>query len=215
MDLLYEDDAVIVAIKPVGLLSEQTQSNNSFADLLATRNGGYIGVIHRLDRAVSGVMVYAKTPAAAAKLSADVQAHTVKKEYLAILHGRLEAPKGKLCDLLFHDRTRNKTFVVDRKRAGVKEALLEYRTLGTATHADFGELTLTHVLLHTGRTHQIRVQFSSRGHSLLGDGKYGAHDRCDIALCSHRITFPHPITRREMTFSYTPTGAAWDLFSSF
>ncbi len=214
MDLLYEDDAVIVAIKPVGSLSERTQSGDGFADLLAERNGGYIGVIHRLDRAVGGVMVYAKTPTAAAKLSSDVQAHAVKKEYLAILHGRPTDRSGMLRDLLFHDRTRNKTFVVDRKRAGVKEALLEYRTLDSAEHADFGTLTLVHVLLHTGRTHQIRVQFSSRGYSLLGDGKYGAHDRCSIGLCSHRITFPHPVTRREMTFSFTPTGEAWDLFSA-
>ena len=213
MEILFQDNAVTVAVKPPELLSEQTASKDGFADLLAEQNkNGYIGVIHRLDRGVGGVMVYARTPQAAAKLSASVQAHAVEKEYFAVIHGEMPNECGTLRDLLFHDRARNKTFVVDRERRGVKEALLDYRTLAVCDTEEYGRLSLLQVKLHTGRTHQIRVQFSSRKHPLLGDGKYGARDRCGIALASHRLTFPHPISSKILSFTYTPVGAPWSLF---
>ncbi len=213
MEILFEDEAITVAVKPPNLLSEQTPAKDSFADLLAARNpNGYIGVVHRLDRGVGGVMVYARTPNAAAVLSAAVQRHELQKEYLAILHGALPEPTGRLRDLLFHDRMRNKTFAVERMRGGVKEALLDYEVTATAEHPIYGRLSLAHIRLLTGRTHQIRVQFSSRRHPLLGDGKYGSREKCGIALFSHSLSFAHPIDRRPMHFSATPQGEIWKLF---
>ena len=146
-------------------------------------------------------MVYAKSPAAAAKLSAAVQARELKKEYLAVVRGVLDPAAGEMRDLLFHDRRQNKTFVVERQRAGVKEALLEYDTVEQLNTARGEECTLVHILLHTGRTHQIRVQFASRGHTLLGDGKYGARgDNRPIALFAKRLALLHPVTRKPMRF---------------
>jgi len=175
LEILFEDESVTVAVKPPALLSERAEGGNGFADRLAARNpNGYVGVIHRLDRGVGGVMVYARTPIAAARLSADVQAHRFEKEYLAWLHGRPQSDASTLRDLLFHDRMKNKTFVVERTRKGVKEAVLDYTVIGERTDSAGETNTLVKVRLHTGRTHQIRVQFSHRGHPLLGDGKYGA-----------------------------------------
>lgn len=201
MEILYEDNAITVAVKPPNTVSEQTERGDGFADLLAERNPNrYVGVVHRLDRGVGGVMVYARTPAAAAKLSAAVQSRTFQKEYRALIHGEPAQPSATLRDLLFHDRMRNKTFVVERERRGVKEAILDYAVLERRTSEEFGVHCLVKVVLHTGRTHQIRVQFAHRGHPLLGDGKYGAHDRCPIALFCHRIAFPHPITGKNVVF---------------
>ena len=214
MEILYEDASITVAVKPPDLLSEQTPDGKGFADLLAARNrNGYVGVIHRLDRGVGGVMVYARTPKSAAKLSAAVQAHEVKKEYLAMIHGVPEQNAGELRDLLFHDRMKNKTYVVDRVRHGVKEAVLTYEVLESRELAEYGMLSLVRVALQTGRTHQIRVQFSSRGFPLLGDGKYGARDRCPIALWSHKLSFAHPDTKKRLEFSKTPDGIPWDLLT--
>ncbi len=210
MEILYEDNAITVAVKPPDLLSEQTPDRKGFADLLAVRNpNGYVGVIHRLDRGVGGVMVYARTPQAAAKLSAAIQSHRMRKEYLAVVHGIPSDADGEWRDLLFHDRTKNKTFVVDRSRRGVKEAILSYEVLHSFSHDGFGQLSLVRVRLQTGRTHQIRVQFSSRGYPLVGDGKYGARDRAPIALFSHRLSFPHPDSGKPMEFSKDPEGELW------
>ena len=205
ISILFEDQHIIVVQKPTALVCESTAKGDGLADLLAEHTGGYIGTVHRLDRGVGGVMVYAKTPAAAAKLSAAVQAKELKKEYLAVVHGVPQPESGEMRDLLFHDHRQNKTFVVWRQRAGVKEALLEYDTVEALTTARGEECTLVHVLLHTGRTHQIRVQFASRGLTLLGDGKYGARgDNRPIALFAKRLTFLHPVTRKQMQFE-----AAW------
>ncbi len=210
MEILFEDEHLTVAIKPRDALSEQTPDRSGFADLLAARNpNGYVGVIHRLDRGVGGVMVYARTPRAAAALSEAVRSHKLQKEYLALVHGIPETTSGRLCDLLFHDRTRNKTFVVERARRGVKEAILDYALLRSFTHPIHGTLSLVRVTLQTGRTHQIRVQFASRGYPLLGDGKYGAHDHCPIGLFSHRLSFPHPITSAPLSFTADPEWVNW------
>ena len=213
MEFLYEDRHLWVAEKPTNLLSEQTPKQDGFADLLAKENGGYVGVIHRLDRGVGGVMVYAKTPAAAAKLSAAVQQHQIQKEYLAIVCGVPAEKSATLRDLLFHDRTINKTYVVDRARKGVKEAILDYELLGTVETETFGKLSLLKIILHTGRTHQIRAQFSSRGLPLLGDRKYGSPYQSPIALFSHRLTFSHPMSKKELSFSKAPVGDPWSIFS--
>lgn len=211
MKILHEDKEIIVCIKPFDALSETTAQGNGFADLLAERNGGYIGVVHRLDRGVGGVMVYAKTPDAAASLSRLVQGRSMKKEYLAVVHGCPKSAAGTLTDLLFHDRRTNKTFVVDRPRNGVKEAILDYTVIKSVDASPFGNVSLVRVSLRTGRTHQIRVQFSSRGLPLVGDGKYGASgDRCPIALFSTRLAFSHPVTGKEMEFCALPEGDVWD-----
>ena len=209
ISVLFEDAHIIVVEKPPFLVCESTAKKDGLADLLEERTGGYIGTVHRLDRGVGGVMVYAKSPVAAAKLSAAVQARELKKEYLAVVRGTPSPDRGEMRDLLFHDRRQNKTFVVERQRAGVKEALLEYDTVERITTARDEECSLVHVLLHTGRTHQIRVQFASRGHSLLGDGKYGARgDNRQIALFATRLAFLHPVTRKKMEFE-----VAWDALS--
>lgn len=204
LPILYSDDHIVVCQKPVGIVSEETADRKGLADLLRQTPNEYIGVVHRLDRGVGGVMVYAKTRAAAARLSAAVQDHSFQKEYLAVVHGTPAEPCARLTDLLFHDRAKNKTFVVARERRGVKEAILDYEVVRSVEHAQFGCISLLRIKLLTGRTHQIRVQLSSRGLPLVGDGKYGARDRCDIMLFCHRLTFPHPKTGKPLTFSALP-----------
>lgn len=209
INILYEDSDIIVCKKPAELLSEQSgDPSNSLADRIAERNNGYVGVIHRLDRGVGGIMVYAKTKEAAAKLSLAVQEHKLQKEYLALVHGKPGEASATLRDLLYHDRYKNKSFVVNRVRAGVKEAVLDYTLQNSVQHPTYGELSLLRITLHTGRTHQIRVQFASRGYPLLGDGKYGSSgDRCPIALFSAHLSFAHPKTGRRMSFEAFPE---WD-----
>jgi 23S rRNA pseudouridine1911/1915/1917 synthase len=213
MELLYEDRHLWVAVKPPHLLSEQTPQKDGFADLLAAQNKGYVGVIHRLDRGVGGVMVYAKTQACAAKLSAAVQNHEIKKEYLAVVCGKPAEASATLRDLLFHDRFANKTYVVDRARKGVKEAILDYVVLDTIQSDEYGMLSLLKITLHTGRTHQIRAQFSHRGLPLLGDRKYGGQAAASIALFSHSLSFSHPITGKTLAFAKEPDQIPWEWFS--
>lgn len=168
--------------------------------LLSEELGGDIYCVHRLDRAVGGVMVYARTAAAAAALSRQIAACQFHKEYLAVVQGRPEEDSAILRDLLFWDRAKNKSFVVKRQRGGVKDAELEYALLEALP-----ELSLLRVILHTGRTHQIRVQFSSRAMPLVGDVKYGSRYRdCALALWSHALGFRHPATGKAMSFSAMP-----------
>ena len=179
MEILYSDRDLVICVKPVGLDSEIQVPQALKEDL-----GGEIYPIHRLDKNVGGVMVYARTKQAAATLSKAVQDGLMVKEYVALVHG---APPetGDWEDLLWKDSRQNKVFVVKRHRAGVKKARLEYRTLAS------GEKSLVRVRLHTGRSHQIRVQFSSRGFPLVGDHKYGSRDaRTEPMLYSCCITFP-------------------------
>lgn len=179
MDVLYYDDAYAVCVKPVGADAE-----HDVPAQLREQLGGEVYTIHRLDRAVGGVMVYARTKAAAAALSFAVQDGTMVKEYLAMVHGT-PPEKGDWEDLLFKDSRKNKVFVVKRERRGVKKARLTFE------RKTAGETSLVHVRLYTGRTHQIRVQFASRGFPLVGDRKYGARDEEKAPmLFSHRITFP-------------------------
>ena len=164
MELLYSDEQIIVCIKPVGLDSE-----HDLPQKLSEQLGGEIFTLHRLDQNVGGVMVYARSKQSAAYFSKMIQDGLLVKEYVALVHG---APpeEGDWEDLLFKDSRKNKVFVVDRQRAGVKKARLTFRRL-TA-----GERSLVRIRLYTGRSHQIRVQFSSRGFPLVGDRKYGARD---------------------------------------
>ncbi len=180
MDILFSDRDILVCVKPVGLDSEQ-----ELPAALIEALGGEIYPIHRLDKNVGGVMVYARTKQAAAALSKAIQEGTVAKEYVALVHGT-PPENGDWEDLLWKDSKKNKVFVVRRLRGGVKKARLEFIRL-TA-----GETSLVRILLHTGRSHQIRVQFSSRGYPLVGDHKYGSRDASSVPmLFSCRITFPY------------------------
>lgn len=179
MEILYHDNDLAVCIKPVGLDSE-TQVPTALKEAL----GGEIFAVHRLDRNVGGVMVYARNKAAAATLSRSIQEGAMVKEYVARVHG-IPPEEGDWEDLLWKDSSKNKVFVVKRMRGGVKKARLEFRRLSV------GETSLVRIRLHTGRSHQIRVQFSSRGFPLVGDHKYGSR-AAETAprLYSCKITFP-------------------------
>lgn len=204
VELLYSDNDIAVCIKPVGVSSEA----EGLCDMLKQQLGAEVYPVHRLDTGVGGVMVYALNNKAAAALSADIQRGALIKEYVAVVYGAPTEERGVYEDFLFHDRRRNKSFVVGRKRAGVKEASLEYFT---AEKTD--ELSLVAIKLHTGRTHQIRVQFSSRKTPLYGDGKYGGRsEKSGIALFSRRITFNHPKTKQRLCFEAFPCGTPWDIF---
>ena len=180
MKILYSDNSIAVCVKPLGLDSEQEVPNT-----LKEQLGGEIFPIHRLDKNVGGVMVFARTRQSAAALSKAVQEGTMVKEYLAMVKGT-PPESGDWTDLLWKDASKNKVFTVKRERKGVKKARLEFRRLTSC------EESLVHIRLHTGRSHQIRVQFSSRGFPLLGDHKYGARDaRTSPMLFSCRIRFPY------------------------
>ncbi|MGN0707222.1 MAG: RluA family pseudouridine synthase [Faecalibacterium sp.] len=228
LNILYEDEALVVVDKPAGLSSE-----GSLPDALRQRWAApqaYIGVVHRLDTGVSGLMVLAKTPAAAAALSrqiAQTQAAYAAmdagqesaaqpcffKGYRAVIAGGADPAlpaAGILRDWLFKDSRAGRVYPVKRPRKGVREAVLEYRIAATA-----GECSLADILLHTGRTHQIRVQFASRRHPLWGDGKYGSRCKGSIALQSARLAFEHPSTGKRMEFALPlPQGQPWALFAA-
>ena len=191
LTVLYDDAHLVVCVKPAGILSEDDCSPRCMPQLLrehyrALGQSEEVFAVHRLDREVGGVMVYAKTAQEAARLTQAMGQGQMQKTYLAVLTGCPAERAGTLEDLLFHDRAKNKTYVVRRQRGGVKQARLHYEIL-----AEQDGLSLARIRLETGRTHQIRVQFASRGLPLLGDGKYGSRcGRCTCALWSYRLSFP-------------------------
>lgn len=204
IDVLYSDRNIAVVIKPIGVISEDGEG--SVPALIREALGvNDVYTIHRLDRDVGGVMVYALNKSAAAELSAAVSENALEKIYLAVVHGVPSEKNGVFSDLLFKDSKKNKSYVVKRERKGVRYAELSYEVLAAS-----GEKALVRVKLHTGRSHQIRVQFSSRQMPLLGDKKYGASDsEKQIALFSHCLTFPYK--GKNVTFSALPE---WENFSS-
>lgn len=201
LNILFEDENLIVLIKPVNVSSE-----GGMLSLIREHLGdekAYVGIIHRLDTAVSGVMVYAKNRKSAAGLSAQIQSGSFIKTYLAVISGRPDTDFGTYEDLLFKDSSKNKSFVVKRERKGVKSAMLDYEVKDERV-LDNLTVTLVKIRLHTGRTHQIRVQFSSRKMPLLGDKKYGSKFSCPIALFSHSLSFINPETEEENCFEAKP-----------
>lgn len=205
MKIIFEDDYIIVCIKPTGLLSQADSSGGeSMISLLQDHCGGTVYPLHRLDREVGGIMVYAKTQKAASVLSRDIAEQRFKKEYLALVHGVPESKQGEMKDLLFKDSSKNKVFVVKKERKGVKKASLQYELINTKD-IENEKFSVVRILLHTGRTHQIRVQFASRKMSLAGDRKYGGRDVFgEIGLWSYSLYFCHPKTKEPLTFTAKP-----------
>ena len=210
LDILYADKNIVVCIKPSGILSQDAGEESMPGLLKRQLSVEEVYTIHRLDREVGGVMVYALNSKAAASLSRAVQERKLEKQYLAVLRGVPEKPADTLNDLLYHDKVRNKTYVVQRVRKGVKDAVLDYEVLSSAENK-----TLVRVNLQTGRTHQIRVQFASRKLPLVGDGKYGGKEPgVFLGLWSCRIAFPHPVTGDIMEFERRPPEAEpWKKFT--
>lgn len=209
----YQDNDIIVAYKPYGVLSEESDSKPNMPSALRELTGcDRVYTVHRLDRTTQGLMVYAKKPGAAKRLGDIFQRGEVEKHYLAVVQGVPEPESGELRDLLYFDRRKNKSYVVSRERRGVKEARLSYDTLATVQE-DGEDVSLLSIRLHTGRTHQIRVQFASRKMPLAGDRRYGSKVKCDeIMLCSAHLSFTHPFTGEELSFSYEPTDGLFGRF---
>ena len=212
MEILYKDRHIAVCVKPVGVISEDA----GMPALLREQLGGEAYCVHRLDTVVGGVMVYALSKKAASQLSAYVAGDMFTKEYLAVVEGIPDPDEGYLDDLLLKDGAKGKSFVVQRMRKGVKDARLQYKVLQSVATVH-GTYSLVWVRLVTGRFHQIRVQFASRKHPLVGDGKYGSKcNKCTTALWAWRLTFPHPKTGEWRRYDKTPPAQfPWNLFSSY
>ena len=204
MELIYVDDDILVCLKPARVLS--TDEPGGVPDLAREALGDMsadVRTVHRLDRVVAGLMVLARNAKAASELSRQIRDDEFEKEYLAVVHGRPEEDTGTLRDLLGRDKARKMTYVAQEPAKGVQEAVLDYQVLNTAS-----EMSRVQIRLHTGRTHQIRVQFASRGMPLVGERKYSElNDPCEIALWSCRIGFTHPKTGERMEFTHEPPEA--------
>lgn len=214
MSILYKDEHLLVVEKPAGISSQAVEKGDSLPHRLE-QEGYQVKPVHRLDKPTGGVMVYAHTGQAAAKLSALVGQHDrFQKEYWAVVQGCPTPAVGTMEDLLYHDVRRNKSFVVTRERKGVRQAKLEYAVKKTITNEE-GTFSLVSVRLHTGRTHQIRVQFASRKMPLFGDGRYGGIKGTVLGLWSHKLTFPHPITGENVSAESLPdqTQTPWCWFT--
>lgn len=200
MDLIYKDSSLVVCVKPPRVLS--TDEPGGMPELVRAALGGDADVrtVHRLDRVVSGLMVLARGAKAASELSRQIREDEFEKRYIAAIHGDA-GDGGTMTDLLYRDKARKMTFVTDTPGKGVQEAVLDYEILARANGMSKVKITL-----RTGRTHQIRCQFASRGCPIVGDRKYGTlTDRdCDIALWSHELSFTHPETGERLRFSAEP-----------
>lgn len=207
MTVLFEDENLIVCVKPAGVLSEKG-AGLSMPSLIEEHTGGEPFTVHRLDRETMGITVYAKTRDCAAALSQSIRNGGVEKEYLAVVCGTLNEKSGSMTDYLLHDERKNLTKVVPENTKGAKKAELEYEII-----AESGGFSLARIVLITGRTHQIRAQFSSRGCPLYGDRKYGGC-RGDLALCACSLAFTHPVTGEKLRFEISPDYgiSPWNFF---
>lgn len=201
MDFIFLDEHIAVCIKPPRVLS--TDEPGGMPELVRNALGdpdASVRTVHRLDRVVSGLMVLARSAEAAAELSRQIRENQFEKEYLAVIHGHPQFPDGRLTDLLLRDKQERKTYIVQQPAKGVQEAILDYQTLNTSD-----TMSRVRIQLITGRTHQIRAQFSGRGMPLVGDRKYSTlEDPCEIALWSYRLAFSHPATGEAMEFTVKP-----------
>ena len=215
--VLYEDRNLLICEKPVGQPSQpdpaHADGSDLYSQITAWHNAcGYSSVylVHRLDTATGGAILFAKDRESAAKLGGFEVGKQIQKQYLAVIHGTMEPREGRLDDYLYHDKAQNKAYVVKNQRNGVKKAGLRYKTV-----AQNGECSLVAVWLETGRTHQIRAQFSHAGHPLLGDGKYGSREKgCTTALWATHLEVTHPFTKRSVEVdSQPPKTYPWNLFN--
>ena len=199
MELIYQDKDIVVCIKPAGVKS--TDEPGGLPGLVRQALGDTnVRTVHRLDQVVSGLMVLARRAKAASELSRQIRENEFEKEYLAVVHGCPDASEGTLRDLLYRDKAQRMTLVAQEMAKDVQEAVLDYRVL-----CQKEDMTRVRIKLHTGRTHQIRVQFSSRGTPLMGEKKYSTlEDPCQIALWSYRLAFNHPYTGERMEFIHEP-----------
>ena len=208
MEIISQDADIVVAIKPPRVLS--TDEPGGMPELLRQElNTADIRTVHRLDRVVSGLMVLARNAESASKLSEQIRLGSFEKEYLAVIHGIPHRDADELRDLLLRNKQERKTYVVDAPAKGVQEAILRYKTVAAKD-----DMTMVAIELITGRTHQIRAQFSSRNLPLVGDRKYSTNeDGCEIALWSHRLAFDHPVTGKRLEFTHEPPGEyPWNVF---
>ena len=210
MELIYVDDSLVVCVKPPRVKS--TDEPGGVPELVREALGdpkADVRTVHRLDQVVSGLMVLARNEKAASELSRQIRDREFEKEYMAVVHGCPASEQGTLTDLLYRDKARRMTMVATEMAKGVQEAVLDYWVQGKTD-----DMTKVRILLHTGRTHQIRVQFASRGMALVGERKYSTlGDECEIALWSHRIAFIHPVTGEKMDFRMEPPRIfPWDQF---
>lgn len=208
--ILHQDDSFLVCLKPARVRS--TDEPGGMPELCRTALGNPkadVRTVHRLDQVVSGLMVLARGAKAASELSRQIREDEFGKEYLAVLHGVPAAPSGTLTDLLLRNKPERKTYVVTEPAKGVQEAILDYEVVATT-----GDFSMVRILLRTGRTHQIRCQFSSRDLPLVGDRKYSLNeDNCEIALWSSHLSFRHPVTGDPLTFTAPPPAEyPWTLF---
>lgn len=247
LNVLFEDEQVIVVWKPVGVESQSSRgfgadmvseirkhihrlSTNSSTKQSPGAGGPYVGVIHRLDKPVSGVMVYAKTKEAAAKLSKQVACGEMRKKYLAVLCGNVVDNVDNFVDYLLKDEKTNTSKIVDKGINGAKRAELKYRVLDRAVVEDYGELALAEITLLTGRHHQIRVQMAGHGMPLWGDNRYNPQfagrqgngggavrykgPKIDVALAAYQLSFCHPATGKWLTFRKMPEGRIFRCFKA-
>ena len=213
LQILYKDSDIVVAVKPCGILSQSDLTGDeAMPEILSEHLKMQIYPVHRLDRAVGGVMVFACHTKAASKLGRQINEDGFVKEYLTVVHGVPENETGEYCDFLRHDPMKNRTEVLQHPDKHAKPARLSYRLLAKTEREE--TLSLLLIRLHSGRTHQIRTQLSFHGMPISGDGKYGAHDRCGIGLWACRLSFFHPTSSKKMTFAYMPEmSAPWSFFS--
>ena len=201
MEIIYQDKDILVCVKPARVLS--TDEPGGLPELIRQKLGdpnADIRTVHRLDRVVSGLMVLARNAKAASELSRQIRENQFEKEYLAVVHGCPGNQTGTMRDLLVRDKVRKMTMVAEAPGKDVQEAILHYQMLSTN-----GQMSRVQIQLVTGRTHQIRVQFSSRGMPLIGERKYATGtDDCELALWSYRIAFKHPETGKNMDFHRMP-----------
>jgi len=201
MDIIYQDKDIVVCIKPPRVLS--TDEPGGVPDLVREALGdpnANVRTVHRLDRTVSGLMVLARRSKAASELSRQIREGEFQKEYLAVVHGCPPEDSGELRDLLLRNKQERKTYIVQKPDKDVQEAVLTYQTLKRTE-----KFSRVRIQLQTGRTHQIRVQFSGRGWPLAGDRKYGIPDEApEIALWSYRLAFKHPYSEKPMEFILEP-----------
>ena len=224
-NIVYEDESILVVYKPAGIATQtarlgQQDMVSELKNYLAKKpeNKGkgepYLGLVHRLDQPVSGILVFARTPKAAAALSRQITDKSMRKFYYAVIFGSPKQDAGSLEDYLYKDGKTNQSLIVREGFPEAKKALLHYKKVKTLMVLEKQqEVSLMEIELITGRHHQIRVQMAHAGMPLLGDGKYGSRINGDVALCSFRLSFIHPLTKEKLCFSILPEmKQKWKLF---